>query len=310
LKRDSKISGGGEVEATIIDGRKISQEIRNELKSEVESLGEKGLKPGLGVILVGEDPASQIYVRNKERACEKIGIHTLTQRPSSDISEEDLLSRIDEWNHDTSIHGILVQLPLPKHIEDRHVIERVSPEKDVDGFHPYTVGQMMLGTPRFLPCTPAGIQELLLRHGAKPEGKHVVIVGRSNIVGKPLCNMLLQKANGANATVTICHTGTPDISRFTKLADILVVAAGRPEVVNGDMIREGAVVIDVGVNRVDDPTREKGYRIVGDVEFESARQVASAITPVPGGVGPMTIAMLLRNTVKACKLQNKVDVPG
>jgi len=296
------------VDAIVIDGKKISQEIREELKSEVEKLGKKGLKPGLGVILVGENPASQIYVRNKERACEKIGIHTLTERLSSDISEEELLARIERWNDDPSIHGILVQLPLPDHIEERHIIERVSPEKDVDGFHPYTVGQMMLGTPRFLPCTPAGIQELLLRHGARPEGRHVVIVGRSNIVGKPLCNMLLQKAEGANATVTICHTGTPDISRFTKLADILVVAAGRPEVVNGSMVKKGAVVIDVGVNRVDDPTREKGYRIVGDVHFESARQVASAITPVPGGVGPMTIAMLLRNTVKACKIQSRTDV--
>ena len=296
------------MDAIVIDGKKISQEIREELKSEVEKLGKKGLKPGLGVILVGENPASQIYVRNKERACEKIGIHTLTERLSSDISEEELLARIERWNDDPSIHGILVQLPLPDHIEERHIIERVSPEKDVDGFHPYTVGQMMLGTPRFLPCTPAGIQELLLRHGARPEGRHVVIVGRSNIVGKPLCNMLLQKAEGANATVTICHTGTPDISRFTKLADILVVAAGRPEVVNGSMVKKGAVVIDVGVNRVDDPTREKGYRIVGDVHFESARQVASAITPVPGGVGPMTIAMLLRNTVKACKIQSRTDV--
>jgi methylenetetrahydrofolate dehydrogenase (NADP+)/methenyltetrahydrofolate cyclohydrolase len=291
--------------AKIIDGKAISQQIRGELKSEVEDLIRKGVKPGLGVILAGENPASQIYVRNKERACEKIGIYTLTKRLPAEISEEELLSEIEQWNGDSSIHGILVQLPLPKHIDEHRVIESVAPEKDVDGFHPYSVGRMVLGTPRFLPCTPAGIQELLLRSGVPTDGKHVVIVGRSNIVGKPLCNILLQKTKGANATVTICHTGTPDISHFTRQADILVVAAGRPEVVKGDMIKEDTVVVDVGVNRVDDATQDKGYRIVGDVEFESARQVARAITPVPGGVGPMTIAMLLRNTVMACRFQSK-----
>ncbi len=293
------------MEAKIIDGKKISQEVRDELKSEAENLIKKGVTPGLGVILVGENPASQIYVRNKERACEKVGIYTLTKKLSPEISEEELLSQIDDWNEDTSIHGILVQLPLPKHINEHHIVERISPEKDVDGFHPYNVGGMMIGAPLFLPCTPAGIQELLLRSGTTIEGKHVVIVGRSNIVGKPLCNILLQKAKGANATVTICHTGTPDIAYFTRQADILVVAAGRPEVVKGDMIKEGAVVVDVGVNRVEDSTREKGYRIVGDVEFESASRVASAITPVPGGVGPMTIAMLLKNTIIACRRQNQ-----
>lgn len=293
------------MEAKIIDGKMISQEIRSELKSEVENLIRNGVKPGLGVILAGENPASQIYVRNKERACERIGIYTLTKRLPAEISEKELLSQIDQWNRDSSIHGILVQLPLPKHIDEHRVIQSVDPEKDVDGFHPCNVGRIVLGIPRFLPCTPAGIQELLLRSGLTTEGKHVVIVGRSNIVGKPLCNILLQKAKGANATVTICHTGTPDISHFTRQADILIVAAGRPEVVRGDMIKEGAIVIDVGVNRVEDPTREKGYRIVGDVEFESARQVADAITPVPGGVGPMTIAMLLRNTVIASRIQSK-----
>jgi methylenetetrahydrofolate dehydrogenase (NADP+)/methenyltetrahydrofolate cyclohydrolase len=290
--------------ARIIDGRQISKEIRGELKTEVEKLGESGIRPGLGVILVGEDPASQIYVRNKERACEKTGIFTLTKRPESSISEEELLALIDDWNKDASIHGILVQLPLPKQIDEQKVIERISPQKDVDGFHPYNVGRMMIGAPLFLPCTPAGIQQLLLRSSTSTEGKHVVIVGRSNIVGKPLCNILLQKAKGANSTVTICHTGTPDIGHFSKQADIIVVAAGRAEVVNGEMIKPGAVVVDVGVNRVDDASCEKGYRIVGDVEFESASEVASAITPVPGGVGPMTIAMLLTNTVAACKLQH------
>ncbi len=298
---------GGDVEAKIIDGKKISEEIRGELKSEVESLASKGVRPGLGVILAGEDPASQVYVRNKERACGRIGIYTLTKRLDADTSEEDLLSQIHEWNRDTSIHGILVQLPLPKHIDERRVIESVAPEKDVDGFHPYSAGRMMIGSPLFLPCTPAGIQELLLRSQVTIESKHVVIVGRSNIVGKPLANILLQKTKGANATVTICHTGTPDISHFTTQADIVIVAAGRPEVVKGNMIKPGAVVVDVGVNRVEDPTREKGYRLVGDVEFQSARQVASAITPVPGGVGPMTIAMLLKNTVIACKRQNRAD---
>jgi len=290
--------------AKIIDGKAISQQIRSELKCEVEELIKHGVKPGLGVILAGDNPASQIYVRNKERACEKIGIYTLTKRLPAEISEGDLLSEIEQWNRDSSIHGILVQLPLPKHIDEHRVIESVAPEKDVDGFHPYSVGKMVLGTPRFLPCTPAGIQELLLRSEVPTDGKHVVIVGRSNIVGKPLCNILLQKAKGANATVTVCHTGTPDISHFTRQADILIVAAGRPEVVKGDMIKENAVVVDVGVNRVDDATQERGYRIVGDVEFESARQVARAITPVPGGVGPMTIAMLLRNTVMACRFQS------
>ena len=291
--------------AKIIDGRKISEDIRSELKSQVADLIQKGTKPGLGVILVGEDPASQIYVRNKERACGKVDIYTLTKKLNAHISEGELLSQIDEWNRDRSIHGILVQLPLPEHIDEHKVIERIVPEKDVDGFHPYNVGRMLIGSPLFLPCTPAGIQELLIRSGYSPEGKHVVIVGRSNIVGKPLCSILLQKAKGANATVTICHTATPDISYFTKQADILIVAAGRPEVVKGDMIKPGAIVVDVGVNRVEDSTREKGYRIVGDVEFESASKVAEAITPVPGGVGPMTIAMLLRNTVKACKIQSE-----
>lgn len=293
------------MEAKIIDGKKISQEIRSELKSEVADLIKKGMKPGLGVILVGAHPASQIYVRNKEKACEKIDIYTLTEKLSAEISEEELLLQIDKWNRDPSIHGILVQLPLPKQIDEHRVIERIAPEKDVDGFHPYNVGRMMIGAPLFLPCTPAGIQELLCRSGASPEGKHVVIVGRSNIVGKPLCNILLQKARGANATVTICHTGTPDVSNFTRQADILIVAAGRPEVVKGDMIKPGSIVVDVGVNRVEDSTKEKGYRIVGDVEFESARKVAHAITPVPGGVGPMTIAMLLKNTVRACKIQSE-----
>ncbi len=290
--------------ARIIDGKQISKEIRDELKSEVARLERSGIRPGLGVVLVGEDPASHIYVRNKERACEKTGIFTLTERLDASISEDELLRRIDEWNEDSSIHGILVQLPLPKQVDEQKVIERISPQKDVDGFHPYNVGRMMIGAPHFLPCTPAGIQQLLLRSGTSTEGKHVVIVGRSNIVGKPLCNILLQKAKGANSTVTICHTGTPDIAHFSRQADILVVAAGRPEVVTGDMIKSGAVVVDVGVNRVEDSACEKGYRIVGDVEFKSASEVASAITPVPGGVGPMTIAMLLSNTVAASKLQN------
>lgn len=294
--------------ARIIDGKKISEEVRSELGKEVEKLKAKGVTPGLAVVLVGENPASQVYVRMKGKACEKIGIHSITERLPESTSEEELLSLIDRLNKDPKYHGILVQLPLPKHINTTRVLDAIDPKKDVDGFHPVNVGKMMIGDPVFLPCTPHGIQELLLRSGYDPEGKHVVVVGRSNIVGKPLANILIQKREGANATVTICHTRTKDLARFTRQADILVAAAGHPNTITADMVKEGVVVIDVGVNRMEDPTREKGYRLVGDVDFDAVKEKAEAITPVPGGVGPMTIAMLLVNTVKAAKDQTGIQL--
>lgn len=288
--------------AEIIDGKKIAEEIRNEVKAETEQLKRtKGVTPGLAFILVGENPASQIYVRMKGKACDEMGFFSITDRLPADIPERTLLDRIEELNDDPTIHGILVQLPLPKHINETKVLELIKPSKDVDGFHPYNVGKLVVGEDTLKPCTPAGIQELLLRSGNDPKGKHVVVVGRSNIVGKPVANILLQKQVGANAVVTVAHTGASDLRRYTKEADILIAAMGKAESITGDMLKEGVVVIDVGMNRVDDPTAKNGYRIVGDVHFESASKVAKAITPVPGGVGPMTIAMLMKNTLKAAK---------
>ena len=287
--------------AEIIDGKKLAEDMRAEIAREVAELTEAGTVPGLGVVLVGEDPASQSYVRAKERACEKAGIYSDDNRLPADTSEEELLGLVDRMNEDPRIHGILVQLPLPEHIDEEKVLLRIKPEKDVDGFHPYNVGRMMLGQKGFLPCTPHGVVQMLNRSGVETKGAHVVIVGRSNIVGKPLANMLLQKAEGRNATVTVCHSATRDISSITRQADILIAAAGRPEMITADMVREGAVVIDVGVNRVDDPSRKKGYRLTGDVDFEAVKQKASKITPVPGGVGPMTITMLLYNTLESAR---------
>jgi len=287
--------------AEIIDGKKLAEDMRAEIAREVAELTEAGTVPGLGVVLVGEDPASQSYVRAKERACEKAGIYSDDNRLPADTSEEELLGLVDRMNEDPRIHGILVQLPLPDHIDEEKVLLRIKPEKDVDGFHPYNVGRMMLGQKGFLPCTPHGVVQMLNRSGVETKGAHVVIVGRSNIVGKPLANMLLQKAEGRNATVTVCHSATRDISSITRQADILIAAAGRPEMITADMVREGAVVIDVGVNRVDDPSRKKGYRLTGDVDFEAVKQKASKITPVPGGVGPMTITMLLYNTLESAR---------
>jgi methylenetetrahydrofolate dehydrogenase (NADP+)/methenyltetrahydrofolate cyclohydrolase len=293
--------------AQIISGKELAKEIRAELKDEVEQLKEKGITPGLRVILVGEDPASQVYVRNKAKACEKLGIHEVTDELPADTSEEDLLAMIDKYNKDPTYHGILVQLPLPKHIDESKVLYAIDPMKDVDGFHPVNVGKLMIGDPFFLPCTPHGIQQMLLRSGNDPAKKHVVVVGRSNIVGKPIANILLQKKDGANATVTICHTGTDDIAKHTKQADIVIAATGWPNTVTADMVKDGVVVIDVGVNRVDDPTKERGYRLVGDVDFENIKEKATAISPVPGGVGPMTITMLMKNTVRAAKLAHGID---
>lgn len=288
--------------AKILDGNKVAQEMRAEMAEEIRALKEEhGITPGLAVVLVGDDPASQVYVRNKGRACEQVGIRSDTYRFPADYPEEELLGLISKLNEDPEVHGILVQLPLPKHIDEEKVLYAIDPNKDVDGFHPVNVGKLMIGKPGFLPCTPHGIQQLLLRSGIEIEGKHVVVVGRSNIVGKPVAMILVQKQKGANATVTICHTGTKDLGYHTRQADILIVAAGRPKTVTADMVKEGAVVVDVGVNRVEDPSSKRGYRLVGDVDFDSVKEKASAITPVPGGVGPMTITMLLRNTIDAAK---------
>jgi methylenetetrahydrofolate dehydrogenase (NADP+)/methenyltetrahydrofolate cyclohydrolase len=288
--------------ANIIDGKQVAADIRAELKAEVAELKEKNIVPGLGVILVGEDPASNSYVSAKEKACHEAGIYSDDNRLPADTSSEDLLALINKMNEDPKIHGILVQLPLPKHINESDMLRAVKPEKDVDGFHPVNVGKMVLGEKAFLSCTPHGIIKLLEKSGTETKGKHVVVIGRSNIVGKPVANMLLQKKDNANATVTICHTGTHDIGYFARQADILIVAAGRPNTVTADMVKDGAVVIDVGVNRVEDASKKSGYRLVGDVDFDAVSEKASLITPVPGGVGPMTITMLLFNTVESAKM--------
>lgn len=278
----------------ILDGKAVAAKIYEELQPRVLRLSASGCQPGLAVILVGDNPASQVYVRNKEKACEKLGIRSFLYHLSEKAETSEILKLIDSLNADPKVHGILVQLPLPPHVEERKVLYRISPEKDVDGFHPYNLGRLMIGDPVFLPCTPWGIQELLIRYGIDTEGKHVVIVGRSTIVGKPLAMMLVQKAKGANATVTVCHTKTADLSEYTKRADILVAACGSPGTITGDMVRQGVVVVDVGINRVEG-------KLVGDVDFASVAPKASYITPVPGGVGPMTVAMLMANTVKAAE---------
>jgi len=286
--------------AVIIDGKQVAQEIRAELEVQVRQLkADKGIVPGLAVVLVGEDPASQSYVTAKEKACAEIGIYSDDNRLPAETSEETLLALIDKLNADPKIHGILVQLPLPKHIDESRVIMAISPDKDVDGFHPVSVGKMVIGEKAFLPCTPHGVLQLLLRSGVKLDGAEVVIVGRSNIVGKPLANLLLQKSVMGNATVTVCHTRTRNLAAHTLRADIIIAAAGRPNTITAEMLRPGAVVIDVGVNRVADPNAKRGYRLVGDVDYLPVKEKASLITPVPGGVGPMTITMLLANTVQS-----------
>ena len=288
--------------AKIIDGNAIGKQVREELRAEVADMRSRGIVPGLTVVLVGDDPASQVYVRMKGKAADELGMKSGTIRLPADTTEADLLALIDRLNADRAVHGILIQLPLPKHMNSQKVLLRMNPDKDVDGFHPVSVGRLVIGDRTgFRPCTPAGVQELIVRSGVDPRGQHLVVVGRSLIVGRPVANIFLQDAPGANATVTICHTKTRDLTAITRQGDILVVAAGRPEVVRGDQIKPGAVVIDVGVNRVEDTTKEKGYRLVGDVKFSEAVEVASLITPVPGGVGPMTIALLMRNTVQAAR---------
>jgi methylenetetrahydrofolate dehydrogenase (NADP+) / methenyltetrahydrofolate cyclohydrolase len=287
--------------ARIIDGVKVAADMRAELKEQVAELKKKGVVPGLGVVLVGEDPASKSYVTAKERACAEIGIYSDDNRLHAQTSQKDLIALIKKMNTDPKINGILVQLPLPKHLNEAEVLMTISPDKDVDGFHPTNVGRMVVGEKAFLPCTPHGVIQLLIRNSVTIDGSHVVIVGRSNIVGKPLANMLIQKSPTGNATVTVCHTRTKNLAYFTKQADIVIAAAGRPGTITADMIKPGAVVIDVGVNRIEDAAKKSGYRLVGDVDFENVKEKASLITPVPGGVGPMTITMLLYNTVESAK---------
>ena len=291
--------GGG---ASLIDGNAIGATMRAELAGEIAALKKKGVTPGLAVVLVGDNPASQVYVRMKGKACDEAGLYHETIKLPKDTSEADLMSLLERLNVNPKIHGILVQLPLPRQIDTNRALHRIDPRKDVDGFHPENVGKVAVGDPTgFRPATPYGVQQLLIRTGVDTKGAHAVVVGRSNIVGRPMAALLLQDGPGGNATVTVCHSRTRNIEQYTHQADILIVAIGKPEFVSGDMVKPGAVVIDVGVNRVDDPSRKQGYRLVGDVKFQEAKQVASAITPVPGGVGPMTITMLLYNTVQAAR---------
>jgi len=291
----------------IIDGNAVADDIRAELSESIDALADADVTPGLATVLMSDDGASDTYVSMKQRACEDVGINGIHVEIDADAPAEELYDTIDDLNDDPEVHGILVQMPVPDHVDEREVINRIDPAKDVDGFHPENVGKLVAGYPRFKPCTPHGVQKLLTSADVDTEGKDVVIVGRSNIVGKPLANLLIQKAEGGNATVTVCRSRTDDLAAKTRSADIVVAACGVPELVDGEMLSDGTVVIDVGVNRVDADT-EKGYELVGDVEFESAKEKASAITPVPGGVGPMTIAMLLYNTTKAASLSESVDV--
>jgi methylenetetrahydrofolate dehydrogenase (NADP+)/methenyltetrahydrofolate cyclohydrolase len=288
--------------AELIDGVDIARSIREEAARETAQLVERGVRPGLAVVLVGEDPASTVYVRSKGRACDEAGIHSVTLRLPASTSQSELLDAVSALNRDPLVHGILVQMPLPKHLDPDAVIRSIDPRKDVDGFHPVNVGKLLIGErDGFVPCTPAGIQEMLRRSNVETKGAECVIVGRSNIVGKPMAALLVQDSSGANATVTVCHSRTRDLAAHTKRADIVIAAAGRAGLVTGEMLKPGCAVIDVGMNRIADETAPRRYRLVGDVDFDSAREVASKITPVPGGVGPMTIAMLLSNTVKAAK---------
>ena len=292
---------------TIIDGNEIANQIRSDVSNCANRLADEGVTPGLATVLMSDDGASETYVSMKQRACKETGIEGIHEELDPDRPAEALFDRIDDLNEDPAVHGILVQMPVPEHIDSRAVLERIDPMKDVDGFHPENVGRLVAGNARFKPCTPHGVQKLLAAVGVDTEGKDAVVVGRSDIVGKPMANLLIQKAAGGNATTTVCHSRTEDLGKTVRRADIVVAAAGVPEMITGDMISEGSVVIDVGVNRVDADS-EKGYELVGDVDFESAKARASAITPVPGGVGPMTIAMLMYNTVKAASLQSGVDI--
>lgn len=287
--------------AQLLDGKKTAESIREALKDRVSKLMAAGIRPGLSVTLVGDDPASAVYVANKDKAATDVGIKAWTHRFPADATEAQIASHLETQNRDPAVHGILLQVPLPRHLPEDRLLNLISVRKDVDGFSPASLGNLMLGRKGFKPCTPWGVQVLLKHYGIDPSGKHVVIVGRSNIVGKPLANILVQKEDFANATVTVCHTGTPDLAKFTLQADILVAAMGRPQVITGAMVKPGAVVVDVGVNRIKSDKTKSGFRLVGDVDFESVEPKASYITPVPGGVGPMTIAMLLANTVTSAE---------
>ena len=287
----------------ILDGAALAQEIRSEVAVGVQEMVAKHqVNPGLAAVLVGDDPASAIYVRNKRRACAETGMFSETFEMASDTAESEVLALIQRLNQDPRFHGILVQLPLPQQINEQTVIDTLEPAKDVDGIHPYNLGKLAQGRPDYVPGTPAGVQQLLLRNGYDPSGRNVVICGRSEIVGKPLAMLLMQRKDGANATVTVCHTRTKDLPDVTRQADIVVAAMGQPRIITADMVQEGAVVIDVGINRIEDSSRKQGYRLVGDVDFEAVSEKAEAITPVPGGVGPMTIAMLLVNTLTASRI--------
>jgi len=295
--------------AIIIDGKAIANEIKEEVKQEVEKLEQKyGKKPALAVILVGNNPASEVYVRNKKKNSEEVGINSWQILLDEHTTQQELLTLIGQLNNDNNVNGILVQLPLPSHINENEIINAIDPVKDVDGFHPVNTGKLVIGEDCFIPCTPYGCQELIVRTMPDIKGKHIVIVGRSNIVGKPLANLMVQKNNRANCIVTVCHTATKDIGYYTRQADILVVAVGKANMITKDMVKKGAVVIDVGINRINDPENPGKTKLVGDVKFDEVSEVAHAITPVPGGVGPMTIAMLLKNTVKAFKLQNNIAI--
>ena len=287
--------------AKLILGKEVSEEIYGELRQRIDALKARGVTPGLAVVLVGEDPASQVYVRKKGEMCESLGMKSVTVRMPAETTQRELMAKVDELNNDPTIHGFLVQLPLPSHLDEEQVINAISPSKDVDCFHPTNVGRVLIGNPDFLPATPAGVQQMIIRSGIETSGKHVVVIGRSNIVGKPMAAMMLQRGLGADSTVTVVHSRTKDLPSITRQADILIVAIGKPRFVTPDMVKDGAVVIDVGTNRIEDPTHPKGSRLVGDVDFEAVKDKVSAITPVPGGVGPMTICMLMVNAVKAAE---------
>lgn len=287
--------------AGLILGKEVSEQIYGELRERIGALKSKGVTPGLAVVLVGDDPASQVYVRMKGKKCEELGMHSVTVIMPESTSQGELLAKVAQLNGDPAIHGFLVQLPLPGHIDEKAVINAIDPAKDVDCFHPYNVGKMLIGEPDFLPATPAGVQQMIVRSGVKTAGKHVVVVGRSNIVGKPMAAMMVQKGANADSTVTVVHSRTENLAEITRQADILIVAIGKARFIKADMVKEGAVVIDVGTNRVEDPSAKNGSRLVGDVDFEAVKERASYISPVPSGVGPMTICMLMANTVAAAE---------
>lgn len=292
----------------LIDGKKTSADIKEDLAKKIDELKQQGKQiPGQVTIIVGKNPASKVYVNSKHKTCQKIGMKSHIEELPEDISESDLLTVIKKYNESEEFHGILIQLPLPKHIDEEKVIMAIDPVKDVDGFHPVNIGNLLIGRDTYIPCTPFGVVELIKRYEIETAGKHVVVVGRSNIVGKPVANLLVQKAEGANAIVTICHSAAKDLTRYTKDADILIAAVGIPNFIKADMVKEGVAVLDVGINSIDAPDSPKGYKIVGDVDFDSVSEKASHITPVPGGCGPMTIAMLLQNTYKAYLKLEKVN---